>query len=55
MANPTIIFQHVKRKPNKLTGSIANRGVTMNFTIHYSCWDDNIEPEDMEDWKQIAT
>ena len=54
MRNLTIIFQHVKRKDNKLEDSIANRGVMLNNTIHYLDWDKNIEPEDIEKWKQIS-
>ena len=54
MENTMIIFQHLRRKSNKLANSIANRKVTQNYAIHYSCWDNNIEPDDMENLKQIA-
>ena len=54
MVNLAIIFQHVRIKSNKLANYIANRKVTQNYAIHYSCWDNNIEPDDMENLKQIA-
>ena len=53
-ANPAIVFQHVKRKSNRLVGSIANKGVTQNPTIHRSCWDDNIGPNDKEKWDRTT-
>ena len=53
--NPTIIFQHIRRKGNKLADCIDNFGVTSEGAIQQVKWDEVRNHRCKEKWKMIAT